>query len=84
MKQKFLTLILVLTVGIETLSASNTSVGGIYYSFNSNTLTATVSYRGTSSDEYNGEYSGTINIPSSVEYKGLTYKVTSIGNDAFY
>ena len=84
MKQKFLTLILVLTVGIGTLSASNTSVGGIYYSFNSNTLTATVSYRGTSSDEYNGEYSGTINIPSSVEYKGLTYKVTSIGNDAFY
>ncbi|MEE1253693.1 MAG: leucine-rich repeat domain-containing protein, partial [Paludibacteraceae bacterium] len=83
MKQKFLTLILVLTVGIGTLSASNTSVGGIWYDFNSSTKTATVTYRGSVVGSYLNAYSGSVVIPSSVTYNGTTYSVVSIGEDAF-
>lgn len=32
----------------------------------------------------NGKYSGNVVIPSSVGYNGITYSVTSIGEDAFY
>ena len=84
MKQKFLTLILVLTVCIGTLSASYTSVGGIYYDFNSSTKTAAVTYRGDSYNHFDNEYSGSVVIPSSVTYNGTTYSVTSIGGYAFY
>ena len=84
MKQKFLTLILLLTVCIGTLCASNTSVDGIWYNFNSSTETATVTYRGTYYDTYNDEYSGSVVIPSSVAYNGTTYSVTSIGGSAFF
>ena len=84
MKQKFLTLILVLTVCIGTLSASYTSVGGIYYNFNSSTKTAAVTYRGDSYNHFDNEYSGSVVIPSSVTYNGTTYSVTTIGSTAFY
>ena len=51
----------------------------IYYNLNTETKTAEV----TSMPPYLGEYSGDIVIPSSVSYEGVTYSVTSIGNDAF-
>ena len=31
-----------------------------------------------------GKYSGDVFIPESVEFKGITYRVTSIGQNAFY
>lgn len=83
MKTKIFTFIFILSTSIGELFASNTQVGGIYYSFNSSSLTATVTYRGSSFDDYR-EYTGTITIPSSVKYNGQTYKVTSIGDDTFY
>ena len=46
--------------------------------------TAEVTYRGSSYSEYSGEYSGEVNIPSTVEYSGNTYSVTTIGASAFY
>ena len=46
--------------------------------------TAEVTYKGSSYSEYSGEYSGEVNIPSTVEYSGNTYSVTAIGDDAFY
>ena len=45
--------------------------------------TAEVTYKGSSYYEYSGEYSGEVNIPSTVEYSGNTYSVTTIGNYAF-
>ena len=57
---------------------------GIYYNYIDKTAkTVAVTYRGTYYDSYNGEYTGSVTIPSSVTYCGTTYSVTSIGNYAF-
>jgi hypothetical protein len=65
--------------------ASNIQVDGIWYDFDSSSKTATVTYRGSSSDSYSNEYTGDIVIPASVtyNYNGITYSVTSIGISAF-
>ena len=55
----------------------------IYYSYNDTGLTVTNSniYNG---DSYGDDYSGDVVIPESVEYSGKIYKVTCIGNEAFF
>ena len=66
------------------LLAHDFEVDGIYYSIVSSTdLTVEVSYKGSSSNSYSNEYSGSIIIPESVTYDGATYSVTSIGGSAF-
>ncbi|MBP1644944.1 MAG: leucine-rich repeat protein [Bacteroidetes bacterium] len=57
----------------------------IYYNITSSVIpyTASVSFRGNESYSYQNEYTGSITIPDSVQYQGIYYKVTSIGNDAF-
>ena len=55
----------------------------IYYIISSS-KTVGVSYRGNSYDEFDNEYSGTVNIPKTVSYNGTTYSVTSIEEWAFY
>ncbi|MBQ9178817.1 MAG: leucine-rich repeat domain-containing protein, partial [Prevotella sp.] len=50
-------------------------IDGITYSLNDETSEAEVTN--------NGEYSGDIIIPESVDHNGKTYSVTSIGEDAF-
>ena len=45
--------------------------------------TASVTYRGSAYDSYNGEYSSSITIPKTVTYNDTTYNVTSIGENAF-
>ena len=59
--------------------------GGIYYNITSSSApyTVAVSYRGISYSEYSNEYIGDVNIPSSVNYDGKVYSVTTIGYDAF-
>ena len=53
---------------------------GIYYKITSTSAkTVKVTYRDTDFDNY----SGTVNIPSSVTYDGVTYSVTAIGSQAF-
>ena len=54
--------------------------GGIYYNFNSDGTSVTVTYKTRS---YNS-YSGSVAIPSQVTYNSKTYDVTSIGYYAFY
>ena len=83
MKQKFFFILLALLASVSVVYASNTSVGSIWYDFNSSTKTATVTYRGNAHDSYSNEYSGSVVIPSSVTYNGTTYSVTSIGDFAF-
>lgn len=80
MKQKIFILFLTLIAGVETFFASDTQVDGIWYNFDSNTKTASVTYRGS---YYSNEYSGSVSIPSSITYNGITYSVTSIGERAF-
>lgn len=56
--------------------AYDVEVDGIYYNLNKEANTAEV----TKGDS---KYSGSVSIPSSVTYEGVTYSVTSIGNWAF-
>ena len=63
--------------------AHDFKVNGIYYNKNADGTSVAVTYRGNSYNEYSGEYSGNVVIPSSVTYSGNTYSVTSIGNSAF-
>ena len=64
-----------------TANAHDFEVGGIYYLIDG--TNATVTFRGSSYNEYSNEYSGNVVIPESVTYNGSTYSVTSIGPYAF-
>ena len=65
-------------------SAEDFEVNGIYYNIlSSEEKTVEVTYRGSYGDSYD-EYSGKITLPSSVNYNGKNYSVTSIRNGAFY
>ena len=77
MYKKFLLLLLLALLLPATVAAYNFTVDGIYYNKNGNE--ATVTYRTTS---YNS-YSGSVTIPSTVTYDGVTYTVTAIGDNAF-
>ena len=54
-------------------------VDGIYYKLNQADKTAEVTYNKTGGSYY----SGSITIPSSIEYQNTKYRVVSIGNSAF-
>ncbi len=75
--KQLLLLLLALWINIPA-SAYGALVNGIYYNLSGNE--ATVTYKDTNF----GSYSGGIVIPTSVNYNGTTYSVTSIGNYAFY
>ena len=62
--------------------AHDFKVNGIFYKKTSDNTVA-VTFKGSSYISYSKEYSGDIVIPSSVKYNGVTYSVTSIGNNAF-
>ena len=59
------------------ISNAQTLVDGIYYSLNSSSATATVTYGST-------KYSGDIVIPETITYGENVYTVTAIGSSAFY
>ena len=81
MKKKILLALLVVSmlVCLFAISASATEVNGIYYSFSSSNgvNTATVN-----SNNVNCKLE-IANIPETVEYKGVTYTVTTIAGNAF-
>ena len=64
---------------VEPESAYDCKVNGIYYNLNKTARTASVTY---ANNNY-GSYSGSVTIPSSFTYNGITYRVTSIGVEAF-
>ena len=61
------------------IEVQNTGGKTIYYNFINNNAELEVTYHGKS---YNS-YSGDIEIPGTVTYQGITYTVTSIGDEAF-
>ena len=63
--------------------ASDTQVNGIWYIFNNRDNTASVTYKGDNYFSYTNEYSGSVTIPASINYNNKTYRVTSIGGNAF-
>ena len=64
------------------IEAKNSDGVTIYYNLFSNTELQ-VTYRGNSCYDYSYEYTGVVNIPSSVSYNGNMYSVTSIDEYAF-
>lgn len=64
-------------------SAYDAKVGGIYYKLTSYNNTATVTHM--DDVNYNSvAYTGKVTIPETVKYGGVTYNVTTIGDQAFY
>ncbi len=58
----------------------------IYYKITSTTYpyTVAVTYKGSCPTEFTNEYTGDINILSSITHDGITYSITSIDFYAFY
>ena len=79
--KKLFSLFLALFASVIAIYAS-TKVDGIWYHFYGDG-TAYVGYRGSYSGEYDNEYSGSVTIPETVTYKGTTYSVIRISNEAF-
>ena len=74
---------------LQTMLATNAALAhdfeadGIYYKCTfSNEVSVT--YKGVYYDTEENEYSGAVSIPETVTHDGLTYKVTAIGDYAFY
>ena len=67
------------------IAVTNSNGKTIYYNYNSDGSSLTVTHYGTS---HNGYYSirctGEIVIPETVRYSGKTYSITHIGYDAFF
>ena len=61
-------------------NAQDFEVDGIYYNIHTEERSVEV----TSSGSYYNSYNGSVVIPESVTYRGVTYSVTSIGRKAFY
>ena len=56
----------------------------IYYDYNTDGTSVSVTHRGRTPTEYSYEYRGEIVIPETITYSGKTYSVTSIDGGAFY
>ena len=84
MKQTTFTLLLSVLLSMVGLHvyASGIEVEGICYDFNTDSKTASVTYKG--SEYFASNYYGAVVIPSEVTYGGEKYSVTSIGDNAFH
>ena len=85
--RSFLTLLLLMCATItfaHDIAVKNSDGKTIYYKYNSDGTSVSVTYLGSSSNDYSNEYSGEIVIPETITYSDKTYSVTSIGSGAFY
>ena len=81
MKKTFL--LLTLLWGALSAWAHDAMVDGIFYNLNKDNKTAIVTFKGAYYDSYKDEYAGDEVIPKAVTYNGITYSVTSLGDDCF-
>ena len=65
------------------IAVKNSDGKTIYYNYNTDGTSVSVTYRGTSYNSYTDEYTGDVVIPETVTYSGKTYSVTSIDMQAF-
>lgn len=83
MKQNYfrhIFMFLCLLTGIS-VNAYDALIDGVYYNFHDDE--AEVTYMQKQGYDYYSGYNGSVVIPSSVNYNGKSYKVTSIGDHAF-
>ncbi len=82
-KLKSLVLTVIGLLCCMSVSAHDFEVGDIYYKITSSSdKTVEVTYRGDHDYDFL-EYSDGVTIPETVIYNGITYRVTSIGDNAF-
>ena len=74
MKRVILVSLIAIMGMLKAFHLGATTINGIEYTLDSSSKTATVTKR---------NYTGVVNIPSSVVYNGITYNVTAIGQTAF-
>ena len=80
-KLTFLLIVIMSMVGAKAL-AYDAEIDGIYYNLSDTKATVTYKELDEDRDPYS-DYKGNIVIPDHVIYKGNTYSVTSIGENAF-
>ena len=84
---KFLLIVFMSMIGANVfahdIAVKNVDGVTIYYNWNEDETELIVSYRGSSYNSYNNEYSGDVVIPESVDYNNKTYYVTFIDDRAF-
>lgn len=68
------------TAEFTAIPTQHVLVDGIYYNFDVENKTATVTYN---EEDPRHSYHGDVNIPASVEYEGYTFNVVAIGERAF-
>ena len=91
-KQSFISILLTMLMSMigakafaYDIAATNKDGVKIYYVWANDAKTElSVSFNVREQNTPSDEYSGNVIIPESVEHEGSTYRVTSIGNDAFY
>jgi len=87
MKRLFL-ILTVLLISLPLWAGYDVVIDGIYYKINAEEKTAVVTnqYGGVPNylSSFSAQYKGSIVIPETIEFKGTTLKVTSIGDYAFY
>lgn len=76
---RLLLVIMLSAMEVTEVFAALATIGDLTYSLDFNTLTATVTRHKDGSDA-----TGTLTIPESVTYLGLSFSVTSIGRSAFF
>ena len=74
--------IAMLLIGWLPSLAHDFEVDGIFYKKTGGN-TVSVAYKGNNVNDYENEYFGAVNIPSSVTFNGVEYSVTRIGDCAF-
>lgn len=82
MKKSFL--LLTLLWGALSAWAHDAEVEGIFYNLNNANKTAIVTFKGDYFFSYDDEYAGNVVIPQAVTYNGITYSVTSLGENCFW
>lgn len=82
MTKKILLLVLALMLSVV-LHAHDAEVNGIYYNIDSENKTAQVTFKGNTYQDYEGEYVGSVTIPSFVNYNDQDYTVVAVGDNAF-
>lgn len=84
MNKKTLSFLILLLCGTMMAYANGTKIGNIYYILDGDNLTASVTWGGGKYNSGTDEYTEAITIPATVtDEENKTYKVTSIGDDAF-
>ena len=69
---------------VTVVNAEDFSIGGIYYNITSKEdKTVKVTCKGSNYSSVYNEYTGDVTIPEKVTYNGISYSVTSIGEEAF-